>query len=548
MATSTHKCSSTTQELLDRPYLLPFHRSIIRSLVPKDDDPVEEGDALIILARGLGLRRIVSTILRIYDGPKNLVVLVNASQDEETGIGEELTTLGVKRPGLRVIHHEMSSKQSRQEIYLSGGILSVTSRILVVDMLSKRIPTDLITGLVVLHAEKVSPTSVEAFIFRIYRQENKVSFLKAFSDDPEYFAIGLGPLQTVMSQLQVRKVELWPRFHKQANKDLGQRKADVIELHQPLSRSMRNIQTAIVECLDATLSELKRSNPSVEMEEFSMENAIFRAFDVMVRKRLDPVWHRVSPKTKQLVGDLTTLRGLLNYLLTYDAVTFNSFLETILASNTTSLTGGTRQNQSPWLFMDSSNVIFTEAKRRVYYFDVVPVLEELPKWSLLKEVLDEIEQEIHFTATDLCGPTNNTILIMTESDRTCSQVREILSSMDECPKEAPGRHLMEHLLGDYLYWKSSLGKMDANLKGKPMSSSSGPTLNHIQEDRTSSESSEPTENQNEALKRKASMQRGQQKRRRQRGGSVGWAAAARKSTVVAGPQAFEEENAEISGL
>lgn len=42
----------------------------------------------------------------------------------------------------------------RQEIYLSGGILSVTSRILVVDMLNKRIPTGLITGLVVLHAEK----------------------------------------------------------------------------------------------------------------------------------------------------------------------------------------------------------------------------------------------------------------------------------------------------------------------------------------------------------------------------------------------------------
>lgn len=43
---------------------------------------------------------------------------------------------------------------SRQELYLSGGLLSVTSRILVVDMLNKMIPTDLITGLVVLHAER----------------------------------------------------------------------------------------------------------------------------------------------------------------------------------------------------------------------------------------------------------------------------------------------------------------------------------------------------------------------------------------------------------
>lgn len=36
-------------------------------------------------------------------------------------------------------------------------------------------------------------------------------FLKAFSDEPEHFATGISPLQTVMGQLQVRKVELWPR-------------------------------------------------------------------------------------------------------------------------------------------------------------------------------------------------------------------------------------------------------------------------------------------------------------------------------------------------
>lgn len=33
--------------------------------------------------------------------------------------------------------------------------------------------------------------------------------------------------------------------------------------------------------------------------------------------------------------------------------------------------------------------------------EVSPVLEELPKWALLKEVLEEIEQEIHFNNTDL---------------------------------------------------------------------------------------------------------------------------------------------------
>jgi DNA excision repair protein ERCC-4 len=46
------------------------------------------------------------------------------------------------------------SSGGRQEAYRKGGILSVTSRILVVDMLNKIIPTATVAGMLVLHAEK----------------------------------------------------------------------------------------------------------------------------------------------------------------------------------------------------------------------------------------------------------------------------------------------------------------------------------------------------------------------------------------------------------
>ena len=42
----------------------------------------------------------------------------------------------------------------RQALYKQGGLISVTSRILVVDMLQADIPIEKITGLVVLHGEK----------------------------------------------------------------------------------------------------------------------------------------------------------------------------------------------------------------------------------------------------------------------------------------------------------------------------------------------------------------------------------------------------------
>lgn len=59
-------------------------------------------------------------------------------------------------------------------MYLSGGIHFVTTRILVVDMLKKRIPIEKITGIVVLKAHQVIESCQEAFVLRLFRQNNKV--------------------------------------------------------------------------------------------------------------------------------------------------------------------------------------------------------------------------------------------------------------------------------------------------------------------------------------------------------------------------------------
>lgn len=48
--------------------------------------------------------------MKIYDSPQNLVLLVNASQEEEAAIGEELGTMGCRKPGLRVVGYEMGKR------------------------------------------------------------------------------------------------------------------------------------------------------------------------------------------------------------------------------------------------------------------------------------------------------------------------------------------------------------------------------------------------------------------------------------------------------
>jgi len=84
--------------------LLPFHKSIIEKI----HDPATSD--LLILARGLGLRRIICTLMKIYDSPQNLVLLVNATPEEESAIGEELGIMGCRRPGLRVVGYETGGK------------------------------------------------------------------------------------------------------------------------------------------------------------------------------------------------------------------------------------------------------------------------------------------------------------------------------------------------------------------------------------------------------------------------------------------------------
>lgn len=487
--------------------LLSFHKEILEKI----HDP--STSELLLLARGLGLRRIVCTLMKIYDSSQNLVLLVNAPPEEEAAIGEDLGVMGCRHPGLRVIGYELG-KRDRQELYKQGGLVSVTSRILVVDMLQSDIPVDLITGIIVLRAERVTPLALEAFIVRLYREKNKSGFLKAFSDQPEHITSGLSPLRNIMKELQLRTVHIYPRFHEVVKGCLENRKADVIELYQHMTEPMEAIHHAIVQCMTTSLSELKRSHSMLDLDDLTVDNAYFKSFDAVVRRQLDPVWHQVGPRTKQLVSDLATLRRLLIYLLTYDALAFHAYLETLIASQATTSNGATRQNHSLWMLTDAADIIFRTAKRRCYTLSkksadrssdlsellddqdawdaldtaeerrrfsepkpkqewipsgVNPVLEEHPKWELLTDVLHEIEQEIlqHESSSNIKG--SNAVLIMTSSSRSSTLIGEFLSEMDvEAPKGHRGRRMMERKLRQYLLWR---GNFEQQRSGKDQSCS-----------------------------------------------------------------------------
>lgn len=137
--------------------------------------------------------------------------------------------------------------------------------------------------------------------------------------------------------------------------------------------------------------------------------------------------------------------------------------------------GATRQNHSPWLFLDAAHTVFSVAKERVYLKEntnealatgeiakgITVVLEELPKWGALKEVLDEIEHEIYLnpqngnflvlTMVTSIDDGTNAVLVMCTDERTCKQLREYLQS--------PGTDtVMRRKLQEYFTWKSNFQK------------------------------------------------------------------------------------------
>lgn len=457
------------------------------------------------MARGLGLMRLLTNLLHSHDAAgNNLIVVVNAEDRENNWIGEALAehaaiSAAPLARGLTVVNTDFTNVGNREKMYARGGIFSITSQILVVDLLTNLLNVENITGLVVLHADRVVATSLEAFVLRIYRQKNKVGFLKAFSDNPDPFTTGFSPLATMMRNLFLRKASLWPRFHVAVAQALeGKKKAEVIELEIPMTDAMKEIQSAVMECVEVSIHELKKGNTGLEMDDWNLDSALTKNFDVMVRRQLDPNWHRVSWKTKQIVGDLTVLRGLLQAVVAYDAVAFLQNLDTIHAAHSPA-PGSNRQSQSPWLFLDAAQTIFDTAKKRVYrgvnkpgadanIDSLRPVLEEQPKWAILADVLEEIDRDLYFqpAARD---DSNGTILIMCSDTATCRQLKDYLQTMhvkvkteqqrkkaaqeggkeedggdDDDDEEGPcARFSMRRRLREYLKWKREFAQVSAQL-------------------------------------------------------------------------------------
>ena len=142
---------------------------------------------------------------------------------------------------------------------------------------------------------------MEAFIVRVVRENNRIAFIKAFSEDPEAFQMSSSKIERVLKLLHINKLYLWPRFREELAKVLEKNQPTVCEYSSELTHHMKAIQKALLVAMNSCISEIKKSCPNIDTDQFTLENGLYKSFDISLRYQLDQEWHKISFRIKQLV-------------------------------------------------------------------------------------------------------------------------------------------------------------------------------------------------------------------------------------------------------
>ena len=213
-----------------------------------------------------------------------LVFVLNLRDNERQTLVSTLSSWGTPTSQLPIIiTSEEVPASERAALYARGGVFVITSRILIVDLLQGTAKSKDIEGMLVAHGEKVvGDKSMEAFILRIYRSQryfmgtssiasssssntNRSGFIKAFTDDASSLVAGFAKIDKVLKSLQVQRLFLYPRFHATVAEELEVQPPTVIELHQPLSEKMKQIQQKLAASMIACIRDLRQKCPQLDL-------------------------------------------------------------------------------------------------------------------------------------------------------------------------------------------------------------------------------------------------------------------------------------------
>jgi DNA excision repair protein ERCC-4 len=133
----------------------------------------------MVFGRGLGIKQLFLKFVaaNCMTTDRRLVFCLNAGGDEEF-FRASAANEGVPPERLPGIISNKSNLLARRTMYIEGGCYFITSRIMIVDLLTERANASNICGFLVLNAHRITETSMEAFILKIFKDSNPDGFIK----------------------------------------------------------------------------------------------------------------------------------------------------------------------------------------------------------------------------------------------------------------------------------------------------------------------------------------------------------------------------------
>ncbi|GIX65042.1 DNA repair endonuclease, putative [Babesia caballi] len=322
-------------------------------------------DLLPAVFQNVKLRSVVEVSTR-------LVLVLGLGQDESAATARDFAELikrtchsTVETPNSMCVRMPMVtfidgsvSAQEREKMYVEGGVFGVPSRILLVDLLTAKLAPELVSGVVIVNAHRMTHDYNIPFLVQLLRARNRVAFVKAMTDS----ALAMretGNLTFALKSLFTSECFIFPRCSSAFDRVLSDARVqpETFEVGLELSERAAEIHRTIVQVLQRLVAEVQRQGDQ-ELQQLNVNTVMYttnvkRALVSALRKARVPITkHHVS----RTVVSIVNLRMLLDQLLNMDAVSFLDFAEAMKAA----------EMDSHWLWTSFGTTIYRLAAARVY--------------------------------------------------------------------------------------------------------------------------------------------------------------------------------------
>ncbi|ELQ74038.1 Structure-specific endonuclease ERCC1-XPF, catalytic component XPF/ERCC4 [Trachipleistophora hominis] len=276
---------------------------------------------LLVMAEGLNLPKIVTTLASLYNYPDTLCLIINTDDQFDVLFADEsFTSL------------KTSSTSKRLENYKVGGVKICQAQTLISDLLNRNLDVQLIAAIFVVNAEDVKENSVIAFILHYIALNSSNTVIKAFTENAIKVSRRYFHLNNFLDILKVRNVILFPRFQKDINDELST-SSEFIEVKMKMSGWLEEIQLYLLDLIQSVKNEMEKYNKNrvsfndyyTHREEHSIDSDNKKKVESHVSVNvLNNISHTLQGDLSHLMRCIELLFTLdLNYFITFFSETYN---------------------------------------------------------------------------------------------------------------------------------------------------------------------------------------------------------------------------------